>query len=469
VGDLVPAGAALDGEVIPAPGHRDPGGRNEQIREAFLAGDSIEEIGQRWQLSNDRVQDILREQHRAIRALTAAQQADDTPASRMRGLSWQERVAIVRENTPTWRDRVVAAANAPNPDEQLDPRVQALIEQSLAPETRRKYRWAGELYVDFCDLNDHTEWPGTAQTLAGFGHWLAERPVTRGKNKGVVGMAPNSIRLAVSAVRSLHEVLGWNPPSTKLARKAIKGHENKRANDQTHKFTDGVGAPPVKLPLLRDLVGTCDLSTARGLRDRAILCAGLAMMARRHVLAGLDLDDLYDHEAGVEVFVRKDKTVPDPSQPSVRSRRVKLPWWPAQPDLCPVTALKAWQRYLTDYGITDGPLFRAIDRHGHLNGTPDWAGRRGLSTRMDPVIVEMVVQRCAIAAQIKDPTNYTAHSLRSGGATTAYEAGADILAIARHGGWGDRSPVVFRYIRDVDDWLRNPMLLVGAGAKRSAE
>jgi hypothetical protein len=462
--DLVPV---VSGDVLDGPGHREPGGRNEQIRDGFAAGDSVQELAGRWGVSEDRVQEILREQYRrahAQLALVAVGPAPVVAEPVARGLTWQERVELVREHTPSWRDRVLAAAGEPNPDDAMDPRVRALVEQSLAEETRRKYRWAGEMYVDFCDLADRVEWPGTAMTLAAFAAWLTERPVTRGKNKGVSGLAPNSIRLAVSAVRSLHEVLGYNPPPTKLTLKTIRGHEMTRANDKTHTYTDGQGAPPVKLPLLREMVAACDLNTLAGIRDRAILCAGLAMMARRRVLANLDIENLKDVGAGLEVFVRRDKT-----DQTGKGRTVKLPWWPAHPDLCPVTALKAWRSALAELGVSDGPLFRAVDRHGHLNGSELWAGRRGLTVRMDPVIVEMVVQRCAVAALVANASDYTGHSLRAGGATVAYEAGADILAIARHGGWGDRSPVVFTYIRDPEDWLRNPMLLVGAGAQRGTD
>ena len=47
---------------------------------------------------------------------------------------------------------------------------------------------------------------------------------------------------------------------------------------------------------------------------------------------------------------------------------------------------------------------------------------------------------------------FTAHSLRAGGATSAYRAGTPVSAIARHGRWADNSPVVLGYIRSVDRW-----------------
>lgn len=445
----------VEGEVLAGPGPRDPGGRDEQILLAWVDGDNVGELAARWNVSPDRVEEILRRQIRASAVEVAGQPA--APARQ----TWQERAAAVSPK-PTWQERAAAAVAEAHPDSRRDPRVLKFLDNVRSESTRRKYRWAIDLYLDFCDLNDRVEVPGDVFTLEAFAAWMAERSVSQGKNKGAVGLSPNTIRLAVSAVRTFHRIHGLNPPDAHLAREVITSHERTRADDPEHKFRDGQGVPPVKLPMLRDLVATCDQDTLMGVRDRAILCGGLAMMARRRVLANLDIEDLRDEDRGIEVFVRKDKT-----DQTGKGRTIKLVPWPAMPDLDPVTALKAWRAKLAELGIVDGPLFRAVDKHGRVNGHPLWIGKRGLSVRMDPIIVEVVVQRCAQRAMVANWQEYAGHSLRAGGATVAYEAGADILSIARHGGWGDRSPVVFRYIRDVDDWLRNPMLLVGAGAQRT--
>lgn len=56
-----------------------------------------------------------------------------------------------------------------------------------------------------------------------------------------------------------------------------------------------------------------------------------------------------------------------------------------------------------------------------------------------------------------------AHSLRAGGATAAYRANpTGLLEIARHGeGWADGSRSLLAYVRDVDQWDRNPLIGVG--------
>ena len=72
-----------------------------------------------------------------------------------------------------------------------------------------------------------------------------------------------------------------------------------------------------------------------------------------------------------------------------------------------------------------------------------------------------LVRRAAERAGLPHPERYGAHSLRAGGATAAYEAGAPVSVIAAHGRWSPTSPVVLGYIRAVDRWADNPMKGVG--------
>lgn len=111
----------------------------------------------------------------------------------------------------------------------------------------------------------------------------------------------------------------------------------------------------------------------------------------------------------------------------------------------PGTALRAW---LDASGITAGPLFRAVDRHGNL------AGRR-LSDRA----VAEVVKRTARAAGL-DATRYSGHSLRAGLITSAAEAGVadrDIMRHSRH----QSADMMRRYMRDAQVFDRNAAAAVG--------
>jgi integrase len=253
-------------------------------------------------------------------------------------------------------------------------------------------------------------------------------------------------------VRAFHRAHGENPPDTGLALDVLQGYRRMRASAG---IVDGEGAPPIRLHTLEQLLAVCDPETKAGIRDRALLTLGFALMARRSELAGLDFTDLVDVDRGLEVMIRRSKT-----DQVGQGAKVAVPRWPAEMVACPVRAVEAYRTMLAGAGITSGPFFRSVDKHGRVNGEPGRAGPPGL--RMDPSTVELVIARAALRAEIAGGEKLRPHSLRSGGASEAYEAGADILAIARHGRWKDNSPVVFRYIREVDRWKHNPMDLIGA-------
>lgn len=353
--------------------------------------------------------------------------------------------------------KLINPFDLPDPDARRDSRAAIYHQAALSPSTRRKYRYFAGLYLDFCSQVGRVEVPANPFTLEAFAIDLAQREVAKGRNRGRRGLAPASIQLAIASVRALHEVCGDNPPSTKLARKIIAGHkemrdQERRANPGRWR-ADGEGAPAVKLPDLGQMILKCNPRTNAGLRDRAVLSMGFATMARRHELVGLDVGDLKVVDRGLEVFIHKTKTK--------RPRTPKIPPWDHLPDLCAIRNTLAWRERMAELGITEGPLFRGVDRWDNVHGTDTWAGRAELNPRMAPSTIELIVARAALQAALEDAELYSPHSLRSGGATAAYEAGADILAIARHGGWADNSPVIFRYIRNVDEWKRNPMSLVG--------
>jgi integrase len=345
----------------------------------------------------------------------------------------------------------------PGPSEadlRRDPRVLRFLAQARSESTQRMYKQFVMMYLDFCAETGRTPLPGTSATLEAFAAWLAERPVTKGRNKGRKGMAPASIQLALSAIRAFHHAHDQDAPSTRLVKVVVEGHARERADDPS--IRDGLQAPAIRLPTLEELVLACDHVTNAGMRDRAILTLGIAMMARRSELAILDIGDLRDVDAGEEVLLRKSK-----SDQLGKGRTVKVPWFTALPELCPVRNVRVWRERLAQLGIVDGPLFRAVDRYDNVHGAGTWAGDPRRSLRMSPQTVERVIARAALKAALPNASTYKGHSLRAGGATMAREYGADVLFIARQGGWSERSPVVFRYIRDVDEWEHNPMRGIG--------
>lgn len=361
----------------------------------------------------------------------------------------------------------IRAGEVEDPDARRAPGANRHHQNRMTESTKRAYlRWIMQ-YVYFCSLFGRTELGpdgrgASPETLEHFMIWLKSLDPKKGKNAGKlgVGLAPSSMRQALAAVHSFHRAARGTFPDTWLARGVIESHENDRAEPGTG-LHDGEGVPPIKYPTLLELIRACPLDTNAGVRDRAMLSGGFAIMARRAELAVLDIDSIVQVDGDLRVDISRSKG-------KRKGRTAFLPDWPAFPECSPMRAVRAWQARLFELGVTSGPLFRGVDQWDHVAGIGAYAGppaRSGL--RMAPETVELVIARAALAAmgegaEIPNAAALRAHSLRAGGATSSYEAGADILSIARQGGWADNSPVIFRYIREVDMRLRNPMRLLGA-------
>jgi len=106
-------------------------------------------------------------------------------------------------------------------------------------------------------------------------------------------------------------------------------------------------------------------------------------------------------------------------------------WLREHHDTCPVLALQQW---LTASGISDGAVFRDVNRHGQL-----------ASARLSKRAIADIVKRTPEATGL-DPHRYSGHSLRSGHCTSAARADVPERIIARQ--TGHRSErMVRRYIQ----------------------
>lgn len=330
--------------------------------------------------------------------------------------------------------QVAAVADA---DLTVSSRVLERIAASVPDSTRRAYTTDWKAFEKWCREAGRTALPCTAETLAEYVSHLADK-----------GRAPAGISRAISSIRVAHDLSGHQPPRTAAARSVIKAYRNERADAGIANETP---LPAMTVRQVKILAEAVDVTTAAGLRDRLIIVLGWAMMARRGELARLNIADVTEVESGLDVLVRKAKA----DQLAV-GRKVAVPYG-SDPVTCPVRLMRSWTGLLSQRGITSGPLLRRIDRWGNIAGEPGTAcaGANPELVRMSGEAVRLIVVRTAKAAKLE--THLSAHSLRAGGATGAYLGDADLLSIGRHGGWRDGSPVLMRYIRDVDRWKKNPM------------
>jgi hypothetical protein len=324
--------------------------------------------------------------------------------------------------------------------------------RAQSPTTRAHYMRALSLFLDMCERDGHNPDRADGGTMRAFVSLLTQRPVEKGKNRGRTGWAPASIVQALSAVRTYYDLIGVNPPSLTLAGDLLDDYEAGRAADPT--TTDGQGAPGLRLPTLDAMFEALPVDTTAGLRDRALLSLGWAMMAPRILLSDLDIDHVTDTDTGLEVTVYRDLVT---SRILTEPRTVTIPRMPHLGVLCPVANTVAWRRRLATLGITDGPLLRSVDKWDRPAGVVGHAGPPSVGHRMDPPTVDLVVTRAATRAAIPDGAELTAQSLRRGGVEDAYAGGADVPVISRHAGYGDRSTMVFRHIGDAIRERGNPL------------
>ena len=126
----------------------------------------------------------------------------------------------------------------------------------------------------------------------------------------------------------------------------------------------------------------------------------------------LNVADLVDAPVGLRVMISRSKTDQEGAGQEIAI--------PAGCKLRPVEAVRAW---LDAAGITEGPVFREINKGSQLQP-------RALSDGAVAEIVKQYAQRAGL-----DPAAYAGHSLRSGFLTSGAEAGASIWKlqeVSRH-------------------------------------
>lgn len=269
--------------------------------------------------------------------------------------------------------------------------------RASAPATLRAYKSDWTHYAAWCARMGLVPVPAEPATV---GAYLAS----------LVDKAPTTIRRRLAALGKMHRFndLPWNP-----AHRDIQGpleallRETSRAVDK---------AAPLTLDLLRPLLATCDTSR-RGRRDRALLLFGFAGALRRSELVGLQVEDVVEVAGGLQIRIRHgkgDQIGPVAEIGLPRGRHVET---------CPVRAFLAWQAVARRKA---GPLFRRIS-----------SGDRIGDAALHPDAVRRILARRIALAGISPSglERLSAHSLRGGFITEAYNSGVrdeDIMRHTRH-------------------------------------
>ncbi|PTQ66536.1 site-specific recombinase XerD [Nitrosomonas oligotropha] len=285
--------------------------------------------------------------------------------------------------------------------------VNGYLNASISANTWRAYR---------DDLKHFQAWggtlPATPEQIASYlAHYAPKHTVA-------------TLTRRLASLSKLHNAQQWaNPVSTALVRSTFQGIRNQHGMKQRQV------APAIKediLAMVRNLQGI------KGIRDKALLLIGFAGAFRRSELASLQYCDIEHVQQGILVYLRRSKT-----DQAGQGRKIAIPY--ARGAICPVISLREW---LEHSGITEGPIFRSINRHGHI-------GEQAITSQS----IALVIKERAAAAGL-DATQYSGHSLRAGLVTSAAQAGISSWKIRQQ--TGHKSDAMLqRYIRDANIFTDN--------------
>jgi integrase len=290
-----------------------------------------------------------------------------------------------------------------------------------SPETRRAYAREWGAFSTWCSSKHRAALPALPATLAAYLAALAEGTATGRARK------PAGIDLALAAITAAHKAAGFDSPREAAEVRAVRRGIRRELGTAQRE------AAPLLTPELRRALAALP-ATIHGARDRALLLLGWAGAFRRSALVALDVPDLVVDAEGFAVTIRRDKT-----DQEGRGRTIAIPF-SSSAEVCPVRSVRAW---LDAAGVSEGPIFRAVNRHGRVG-----------AARLSDRAVALVVQRAATSIGL-DAATFAGHSLRAGFATSAARAGKADRDIMRQTGHRSRA-MLDRYVRAAQLWIDNP-------------
>lgn len=286
--------------------------------------------------------------------------------------------------------------------------LQRFISSSLSAGTRRAYA---------ADLN---HFRASGRTIPCSPHDLAEYLADLAETHAVA-----TIQRRLAAIAKAHRALGFdNPCRAEIVRATMSGIRRTKGMVQREAQA-----------LQRDSLFTvleCMGDRPIDIRDRALLLVGFAGAFRRSELVGFDCSDVEPVGRGIVLHLRRSKT-----DQTGQGRKIAIPH--GRTRWCPVRHLADW---IAHAEIEEGPIFRSIDRHGHI--APD---------RLSGDAVSTIIKRRVEAAGF-DPATFSGHSLRAGLATSAAMVGASSWKIRQQTGHKSDA-MLARYIRDGDMFTDN--------------
>src|SRR6056300_754238 len=190
-----------------------------------------------------------------------------------------------------------------------------------------------------------------------------------------------------------------------------------------------------KLKKIINVIDEYNTENIKKFRDRSIILMGFSGGFRRNEIVSLDYDDLDFVDEGLKINLKRSK-----NDQFGEGLLKGLPY-SSNSYYCPVVSIKNW---LNISKITSGPLFSRFTKGSNLT-----------ENRLTDQTVALLIKQYLDLAGIESK-NYSGHSLRSGFATSAAEAGAEertIMTMTGH----KSTEMVRRYIKEANLFKNNAL------------
>lgn len=290
----------------------------------------------------------------------------------------------------------------------------AYEQASLSPNTLRTYRSMCRKFQAWCESNNLSHLPASAETIALYISSLGE------------SASFSTLDSTLAAIEAAHEKSGVSISGDHtLYRRVRKGIR------RTHKGNQTLKQAPAMTVL--ELKNVC-LSLGNSLkdhRDRALLTVCFFGAFRRSELVSLDIEDLEFNDKGVAVSLLQSKT-------SDTKQYIYIAYARDQ-EICPVRALKTW---IEISQLKEGAVFRSL-----LKGNK-------IATRLSGHAVSAIIK-------MHFGEEFSGHSARRGLVTASAEMGTPIHIIKKHSRHKS-ADMVMRYIEDARGFEDSAVSRLGA-------